>query len=71
MRRFCWHDWSKWKTYVWVGQVHDRVSGKTLDVSKTKQARMCAKCGKEVHRTVDGAGGSQYDTVTAIPQLSN
>jgi hypothetical protein len=66
MFRFCWHDWSPWKTYAWVGVQYGTagylLTGDTAPrkVSKTMQTRVCTKCGKELHRTVAEAAGATY-----------
>ena len=61
MKWFCWHDWSKWKTYRWQGTLW--YCDHSIPVSRTKQARVCLKCGKEVHRRVYVAEGSEYEKV--------
>jgi hypothetical protein len=65
MWRMCWHDWSKWTTYVWEGN-NFRGSG----ITRTQQVRICAKCGKEVHRLVDHAAGGTYAEAARIGKLT-
>lgn len=65
MRRFCWHDWSSWKTYVWTGiQLNHRTNEK-MEITRTKQARVCKKCGYELHRDIPEAAGATYDRMPA------
>jgi hypothetical protein len=66
MFKFCWHNWSQWKTYRWIGTEYG-TKGYLLTgdltprkVSKTMQARTCTKCGKEVHRVVPLASGATF-----------
>ena len=72
MFRFCWHDWSAWKTYRWVGVQYGTagylLTGDTAPrkISKTMQARVCKKCGKELHRTIPAAAGATYQEGTPI-----
>ena len=69
MHWFCWHDWSKWKTYQWRGTVSifGRAPQETL---YTNQVRVCSKCAKEVHRRVDYADGMTYETAVPIQKFS-
>lgn len=60
MRRWCWHDWTPWKTYVAMYTV-SAFGRAPANVTKTRQARQCKRCGKEIHRTVEGADGAAYD----------
>ncbi len=66
MKWFCWHDWSKWKTYIWQGSIARM--GVTTKTTLTKQARVCVNCGKEVHRRVYEADGLTYDTAKPVAQ---
>lgn len=78
MRRFCWHDWTPWKTYAWIGTVYGTagylLTGDTSPrkVSRTMQARRCKKCGKELHRRVSEADGATYDVEPSMsPHTEN
>lgn len=65
MKWICWHDWSKWKTYRWEGS-QSLFGGKPTAISKTNQARVCSKCGMEVHRRVYEADGLSYESAKPI-----
>jgi hypothetical protein len=73
MLRWCWHDWSKWETYVWRGITYGTagylLTGDTAprQVTQTKQVRHCLKCGKEIHRTVAEAHGAARGRILAPP----
>ena len=43
----CWHKWTKWEQYIYVGKVTSQF-GKETDIpfSETSQKRTCIKCGK-------------------------
>ena len=66
MNFWCWHDWSKWQTYKFVGISYGTsgylITGDTSprQISETRQARKCLKCGMEIHRRVPSANGSMY-----------
>ena len=66
MQRWCWHNWSKWRTYQWTGTVYGSagylITGDVAPraVSRTNQSRICYKCGKESHRRVAEADGSLH-----------
>lgn len=68
MLRFCWHNWSPWKTYIWrgiqYGSLGFLITGDTAprEVSKTMQARYCRKCGKEIHRSIPEAHGASFQS---------
>lgn len=51
-----WHDWGRWRTYVWEGTT---IEG--TEITTTKQARVCWRCGREQHRTVANAVGGTFD----------
>lgn len=59
MIRLCWHAWSKWGSYRWIGTVYGDF-GAATKVTETRQARCCEKCGKEIHRRVKIAAGSIF-----------
>lgn len=67
MNSWCWHKWSKWKTYQFRGISYGGpgflITGDTTprEVTETRQARICMKCGAEVHRRVANATGAMYD----------
>lgn len=67
MKRWCWHDWSKWQTYKWRGIQYGAmgylITGDMAprEVTLTNQARCCLKCGKEMHRRIPEAAGAALD----------
>jgi hypothetical protein len=68
MRWYCWHNWSKWKTYRWQGTIRPYGCDEVHAASRMQQARVCLKCAKEVHRIVENASGCEYEKVTALPE---
>lgn len=65
MWSYCWHDWSKWTTYVWEG-----TSIRALNIGRTMQVRVCSKCGKEIHRVVDHAAGATHAEATRTGKMT-
>jgi hypothetical protein len=62
MRAWCWHDWTKWKSYAVEG-THQPAHPAMLAVkfSRLHQARVCTKCAKEVHRRVEDSLGAKFE----------
>jgi hypothetical protein len=66
MKCWPWHKWSKWKTYKWTGLKYDSWGPIGIQVTETRQCRVCETCGIEKHRVVSEAAGGMYDAVTEV-----
>ena len=45
----CWHKWTKWEAYKWVGHVTaqwGKAAGQAIPCEEFRQKRHCEKCGK-------------------------
>ena len=66
MLRWCFHNWSEWRTYMFKGISYGGpgylITGDTTprQITETRQSRRCTKCGKELHRRVANATGVMH-----------